>query len=460
MIPPPAGGVSLQRQAGGAVLAVLGLPAVALGLLARRDDLLLSTPLLLMLAVVLAVALIGGLRPALPAAIVGFLLLNFTFTEPYGTFEVHRFDQGLALVMYMASAVAVSVVVGIAARRHSVAVRAAAEAAELSALAGAGGADVGAVLERIRAAFGVPYAALVRTGTDEPQYSVGDRDPAAPSVRVAAKDGVELIVAGRALGPDDRRVLRGFASAAVAAAERGSLARQAAEAERLASIDQMRTLLLAGVGHDLRTPLSGIKAAVSSLRADDVAWTEAQRAELLDVIESSADRLDALVANLLASSRLNAGAVIVHPAPVEAEEIIGRAVAAVADSDRIFIDVPPGLPPALADIGLAERVIANLLDNALRHSGRGTYVHLIASARPNQVMISVVDSGPGITPAQRAALFRPFQRLGDRNTGGLGLGLSVAHGFTQAMGGTLEAAESPGGGLSMHVRIPAAGGQR
>jgi K+-sensing histidine kinase KdpD len=457
-IPPPAGGVSPRRQQVGAVVALCGLPAVALALIRHRDDVLLTTPVLLMLAVVLTVALVGGMRPALPAAVLGFLLLNFVFTEPYGTFEVHHFDQGLALVMYTATAVAVSVVVGVAARRHSAAVRAAAEAAALAAVAGAGGADVQAVLERIRAAFAMPYAALVVAGgRGAALIEAGCRNGAEPELRVRAGDGVDLLVAGRTLYADDRRVLRGFAQAAAASAERSRHARQAAEAERLASIDQLRTALLAGVGHDLRTPLSGIKAAVSSLRADDVQWTTSQRDELLDVVESSADRLDALVANLLATSRLDAGALSVDIAPVDVEEIVGRGVSGLGGNERVLIEIPAGLPPAATDLGLAERVIANLTDNALRHSGKGSNVLITASARAGQVTVSIVDTGPGVSAGGRAALFRPFQRLGDRSPGGLGLGLSVAHGFTEAMGGSLEPAETPGGGLTMHIRLPAAG---
>ncbi|HWH30729.1 MAG TPA: ATP-binding protein, partial [Mycobacteriales bacterium] len=310
------------------------------------------------------------------------------------------------------------------------------------------------VLDRIRAAFGVSYAALVDGRTpSRVLHESGSRDGATSHYRTKGSPGVDLVVAGRPLGADDRRVLEGFAHAAAASAERGRLAQQAAEAERLASIDQLRTALLAGVGHDLRSPLSGIKAAVTSLRAGDVTWSEADRAELLDVIETSADRLEALVANLLAASRLNAGALSVDLAAVDVEEIVGRGISALGDTGRIVIDIPEGLPPALADIGLAERVVANLADNALRHSGKGANVLITASSRGSEVTMSVVDNGHGVPAALRAELFRPFQRLGDRSPGGLGLGLSVARGFAEAMGGALEPDETPGGGLTMHIRL-------
>lgn len=438
-------------------MALVGLTVVTLALAGRRSDVLLSTPVLLMLAVVVAVAIIGGIRPALPAAIFGFLLLNFVFTEPYGTFDVHRLDQGLALAVYMATAVAVSVVVGIAARRHSQAVRATAEAAELSALAGARVGEregIADVLGRVRDVFGLSYAAVVEPSGSQWRVVEASGTPTGEAqLRLDVSDRRALQVAGRPLNADDRRVLTAFARAAVASLEGQELARQAAEATRLASIDQLRTTLLAGVGHDLRTPLAGIKAAVTSLRAEDVQWTDADRIELLDAVESSADRLDALVANLLAASRLDAGALSVNLAPVDVEEIIGRGISGIGDTQRIVIDVSEQLPFVLADVGLAERVVANLVDNALRHSGKGSNVLVTAVDRDRHVMLSVVDDGPGVPAAQRDALFTPYQRLGDRTIGGLGLGLSVAHGFTEAMGGTLEPAETPGGGLTMRVRL-------
>lgn len=460
-LPAPTSGVSPARQLAGAGLGLVGLPSVAAALAGHRDELVLSTPVLLMLSVVVAVAIVGGIRPALPAALAGFLLLNFVFTQPYGTFDVHRFDQGLALAVYMATAVAVSVVVGVAARRHSQAVRAAAEAAELSALTGARAgerAGIVDVLQRIRSVFGLNRVAVVEQAGDVWQVlaedglaAEGDTD-----LRVEVSETRAVDVSGRPLSPDDRRVLAAFAGAAVAALDREQLAEQAARADRLASIDEFRTTLLAGVGHDLRTPLAGIKAAVTSLRAEDVAWTDADRAELLDAVESSADRLDALVANLLAASRLDAGALSVSLSAVDVDEIIGRGIRGVAESTRVVVDVPEQLPLVRADVGLAERVVANLLDNALRHSGRGTNVLVSAACRGSDVVLSIADTGPGVPAHRRGEMFTPYQRLGDRATGGLGLGLSVAARFTEAMGGTLEPAETPGGGLTMRIRLPQA----
>lgn len=458
-LPASISGISRTRQLAGTAVALLGLPGVAGVLAGHRDEVLLSTPVLLTLSVVVAVAIIGGIRPALPAAVAGFLLLNFGFTEPYGSFDVHRFDQGLALAVYTATAVAVSVVVGQAARRQSEAVRAAAEAGELSRLAGTRVGQQGRLAEvllHVREVFALDYAAVVEGSGAEAAVveASGHHAAGTPELRLDVADGRALQVSGRVLHAGDRKVLAAFARAAVAALEGQELAQRAAQAARLESIDRLRANLLAGVGHDLRTPLAGIKAAVTSLRAEDVQWSDNERNELLGAVEDSADRLDALVANLLAASRLDAGALSVSLAAVDIEEIVGRAIRGMTDSERIVLDVPEQLPLVLADLGLAERVVANLVDNALRHSGRGTNVLVTAAERGEHVVLSVVDTGRGVPVHQHDALFSPYQRVGDGTPGGLGLGLSVARGFTEAMGGSLEPAATRGGGLTMNVRLP------
>jgi K+-sensing histidine kinase KdpD len=238
-------------------------------------------------------------------------------------------------------------------------------------------------------------------------------------------------------------VLGACAAGAPTALEGRRLVEQAEAAE---AVDRLRTALLQAVGHDLRTPLAGVKAAVSSLRAQDVSWTPEQTAELLATIAESAERLESLVANLLDASRLQAGALSVTLAPVGLDEVVARAVAELPERHRVEVDVPESLPPVRADAGLLERVVANIVDNSLRHDP-GT---VVVSGAPG--CLRVVDHGPGV--ADTAALFAPFQRLGDRTSGGLGLGLAVAKGFVEAMGGTVAPSESDGGGLTMTVSLP------
>jgi two-component system sensor histidine kinase KdpD len=275
---------------------------------------------------------------------------------------------------------------------------------------------------------------------------------------VAIGSQLRLIGRGPPQFAEDQRVLRAFADASETAYEARKLTDQARRARELATVDRQRTALLAAVGHDLRTPLAGIKAAVSSLRQPDIAWSDADREDLLATIEQSADRLDAVVANLLDASRLEAGALTVQARPVALDEVVAAAVLAVPRADeRVEIDVADHLPLVLADPGLLERVVANLVDNALRHGGDDGPVEVRAVAGDRSAKLLVVDHGRGVPPEQRERLFEPFQRGGDGPArSGAGLGLSVARGFAEAMGGALAADQSRGGGLTMRLRLPLA----
>ncbi|WP_040720547.1 sensor histidine kinase, partial [Nocardia veterana] len=250
------------------------------------------------------------------------------------------------------------------------------------------------------------------------------------------------------------------------------LAEQAQAAAGVMAADRLRRALLSAVSHDLRTPLAAAKAAVSSLRSEDVQFSPADTAELLETIEESTDQLTALVGNLLDSSRLAAGAVEPTLKQVYLEEVVNRAVVGVgmgtrgvrqAAMDRVKVEV--GDISVYADSGLLERVLANLIDNALRYSGPvassdaavpDTPVRVGAERDGDRVSITVVDYGPGVPTGLEDQMFEPFQRLGDRdNSTGVGLGLSVVRGFVDAMGGTVHAEPTPGGGLTMVVELPA-----
>jgi K+-sensing histidine kinase KdpD len=466
---PPAGlpvvsaGLSRRRQLVAVVVLLVGLPVVTATLVSQRDGLSYATPVLMVLVLVVAVALVGGLRVALAAAVLGGLVLNWFFTPPFGTFAVERSDQLLALVVYLGFAVAVSVIVDTAARRTAEATRARAEARELSSLAGATLAEARTLpdlLERVRTTFRMRQVSLLEQteGTWRPAATVGGGDPGPGEAELRVPAGPDVVLS--ALGPPlfaaDQRVLAAFAEAAGTALEGRRLAQQAQANAALEAADRMRTALLAAVGHDLRTPLASIKAAVSSLRQDDVTFDDDQRDELLATVELSADRLQALVANLLDASRLQAGAVSVQLQPTALEEVTGRVLLALApgDRERVTLDIPAELPDVLADPGLLERVLANLLDNALRHTPVGELA--IVRARPVDagVECAVVDHGPGVDPTQMTHLFAPFQRLSDRSPGGVGLGLAVARGFTEAMHGSLTPGATSGGGLTMRLSLP------
>ncbi len=461
-LPAVSAGLSQQRQLAALALLLLGLPVLTSVLVTHRDRVSYATPVLVVLILVVAVALVGGLRVALPAAVLGGLVLNWFFTPPFNTLAVERPDQLLALGVYLGLAIAVSVIVDLAARRTAEATRARAEARELSSLAGstlAGAQTLPDLLERVRAIFRMREVTLLEKldGQWSPAASVsgGEPEPGEVELRVHAGPGLVLSALGPPLFAEDKRVLASFAEAAATALEGRRLAQQAQTNAELEAADRMRTALLAAVGHDLRTPLAGIKAAVTSLRQGDVEFDDIQRDELLDTVETSADRLQALVANLLDASRLQAGALSAHAQPTGLEEIAGRVVLAlpVGQRERVVLDLPVELPDALADPGLLERVLANLLDNALRHTPAGQVATVRATADDQDIHCEIIDHGPGVDITQREHMFAPFQRLSDRTPGGVGLGLAVARGFTEAMHGTLSPADTAGSGLTMRLTL-------
>jgi two-component system sensor histidine kinase KdpD len=234
----------------------------------------------------------------------------------------------------------------------------------------------------------------------------------------------------------------------------GGLAGQAA---RVADADRDRAALLATVSHDLRTPLAAAKAAVGGLRAGDARLTTDDRADLLAAAEESLDRLAHLAASLLDVSRLQAGARAVFPRPAHVGEIVAAALEALGPQPKpVLADIPSGLPEVMADPAIAERVIVNLAGNALRYSPAAEPPLLTARAAGNRVELRVVDHGPGIPAADRSRVFQPFRRLGALgDSTGVGLGLAVARGLAETMGGTVEPEDTPGGGLTMVLTLPA-----
>ena len=261
--------------------------------------------------------------------------------------------------------------------------------------------------------------------------------------------------------PDDALALVVFVAVALLvssvvelAARRG---REAARAESLVEVDRTRTALLRAVGHDLRTPLAAAKAAVSTLRSD-LPLTPADRTELTEATEESLDRLTALVEDLLDMSRLEAGATAVDLRPVSVDEVVSGVLDELEEAgDAVGVDLPDGLPAVVADPGLLRRVLVNLLRNATRFSPPGLPPSLGADTVAGVVELYVVDRGPGIATGDRERVFAPFQRLGDTDsTAGVGLGLALARGLAEAMGGTLEPRDTVGGGLTMVLGLPAA----
>jgi two-component system, OmpR family, sensor histidine kinase KdpD len=450
-----------RRAVGWALGIALPVLATVLGVLGR-ELFALSTDVVLFFLATVVVALVGGLGPALLAAFAGATLLNFFLTPPLYTLTIAQRENVIMLVAMVLTAVLVALVVDRAARRAQQAAAAGAEAALLASFSRTvltRPEPLPRLLDRVREAFGMSTVAILerRDGRWVVSACSGPPDcgkPEQADVDVAVEPDVHLVARGRTLPAADRRLLEAVAGQALIALRNRQIADQAAEAKRRADAVELRSALLSAVGHDLRTPLTSIKAAAGSLRDGDIRLSPEDRSELAATIEESADRLTGLVNNLLDSSRLATGAVTPELRPVGYDEVAVLAMRGLDDAGRVALEIDEQLPEVLADPGLLERVIANVVDNALRH-GKGAPVVLRASAHAEVVQLRVVDSGPGVPTADADRLFAPFQRLGDRAHNGLGLGLSVARGFTEAMGGTLTAEDTPGGGLTVVISLPA-----
>jgi two-component system sensor histidine kinase KdpD len=457
---------------------MFGLPLLTYVLWLAGKHLSLASDLLLFLAAVIGVALVGGLWPALVAGLIGSLLLNYFFTPPVGTFTIAERENLLALVVFLLVAAAVSTVVDLAARRTRDAARASTDAQTLATVAGSvlrGARPLTALLERLRETFGLESVTLLERTPDAAPSPDRQRDPSAwrvvasvggppcvapaeGDVDVPVDDSISLVLCGKVIDAADQRIVEAFAAQAALALRQERLTEEAASARPLAEADRMRTALLAAVSHDLRTPLASAKAAVTSLRSAEVEFDPADREELLATADESLDRLGRLVANLLDMSRLQAGVLGLSLAPIGLEDAVSRALDELGEQARdVVVRLPAHLPAVRADPGLLERVLVNLVTNALQFSPEGQAPAVRASERDGVVDLRVVDRGPGIPREQWDQVFLPFQRLGDRdNHAGVGLGLALSRGLAEAMGGSVAPEDTPGGGLTMVLRLPVA----
>ncbi|KQO03735.1 hypothetical protein ASF21_05680 [Arthrobacter sp. Leaf234] len=522
--------VGRARVAAGCAIALVLPPLLELAVFSVGGS-LLAVDVLFQIAGVIAVALIGGLWPALLAALWSSIILNYTSTEPFGSLEISEAENVATVLIFIAVAVTVSLVVGLSARRSREAAMAQQEAALLGDLARGALAEEDTLqgfLRHVQAQFDADAVALFagagdggsaegrsvgggpadggagrggsagqghdqRTGMERRALAVrpgpegsaagepvrrqdrqdravrrtpaGPADPwpigAATAVEQVGDD-VSLALFGTTLSARERGLLRAFAGQLRALLQRQELLASTRTNRRLVEGNVMRTAILRSVSHDLRTPLAGIKLAVSSLRRADVTFSQEDEDELLATIEDYSDRLDALVNNLLDMSRISGDAVNPHLRPLRWTDVVGPALANVP-GDRVYVAIPPNLPAVDADPGLLERVVANIVENAVKYAP-GSAVEITASAGgTGRALVNgfpagelrVIDHGRGVSRGDVEAMFRPFQRLDDAPSGaGVGLGLAVAKGFTEVMGGMLDAEQTPGGGLTLVIRLP------
>jgi two-component system sensor histidine kinase KdpD len=455
-----------RRRALAWILAVVVPPLLTVVLANVRGTLTLPSDLLTFLLVVVVVAALGGFVPAFVCAISGFLLANWYFTPPYYEFTIAEGENLVALVIFLLVAGVVSVLVATASRRTADAARARAEAETLAAMSGTLSASddpLPQLVGQLQLAFDADAVAVLATDGDEGWEVLANTGGDAPTTPdeadvVIPLHGTEvLVLSGDALGADDREILRAFAGQVAIAVQQRELRADAERAAGLEEANELRTALLAAVSHDLRTPLSSIKAAVTSLLQRDVDFTPAATRELLETIDEGSDRLNHLVGNLLDMSRLQTGALQLVMRDVGLDEVVPVSVAGLVDAGRIDLDLDETLPRVRADAALLERAVANVVENALAWSPSDEHVRVEAVATEHRVELQVVDRGPGIPRARREDVFRPFQRLGDRSNGsGVGLGLAVARGFVEAMGGRMAVEDTPGGGVTMVISLEAA----
>jgi len=458
-LPRTGGALTVRRRLGGFGLALLGLPLLAWLLSGFRSSESLPSDVLAFQLLVVVVALIGGIWPAVTAAVLAGLLLDFFFVNPLYTVTIANPLHLLALVIFLVIAVLVSLVVDQAASRSRAAKRSAAEAETLATVAGSiirGENAVEALANRMREVFGMASVVVSYGGERLFEAGASTAPDAEKRTVVELGDDGSVVLTGRDLQASDRRILDAFVSQIEAALVQQQLRAEAQGIRPLEEADRLRTALLAAVGHDLRTPLSAATAAVSSLRSTDVSWSDRDRADLLQTAEESLDRLADLVNDLLDASRLQAGVLPISLSLVGLDEIVPLALDELrVPQARVRVDVAADLPEALCDAVLLQRVIVNLVANALRYSPVDAPLIISASSFGVRLELRVIDRGPGIPPAKLAEAFQPFQRLGDTdNTTGVGLGLALSNGFMEAMGGSLEAEDTPGGGLTMVVTLP------
>jgi two-component system sensor histidine kinase KdpD len=450
-----------RRIALGFSLAAVGLPLLTVVLKALGSHITLPSVLLLYLLLVVLVSAVGGLWPALVSAVAGDLLANWYFTPPVHTFTISQPQNLIALCVFLAVAAGFSGYVALAARRAVAGEQARAEADLF--LTFSGHTPVDALIERLRKALQLDGISLLenREGAWSVEAASGEHAPRSPESAIQTVEldrGRLLAISGRAVAAEEQRIFDAFVREISSSLAHEGFAAEAQTVGTLAAGNELRAALLSAVSHDLRTPLSAIKASVTSLLQHDVKWTSEARREFLQTIDEETDRLNALVGNLLDMSRLQAGALTVSAEPVGLEEVVPAALHSLgARASRVHSEVPETLPRVLADSGLLERALANLLDNALRHCPEETEVRVVADPTGDEYIdLRIVDHGPGVPESERERIFVPFQRLGDVSAGnGVGLGLAVARGFVEAMGGSIEGKETHGGGLTMIVRLRA-----
>jgi two-component system sensor histidine kinase KdpD len=397
---------------------------------------------------VLPVAILWGTTLAAIVSVASMLVFNWFFLPPYHSFNLQESQNWLALVVYLVIAFAVGALAARARVRRDDAEQRRAEShalaeAALELLRGRTlEEELGHLAALTAGVFGVEGARL----------ELGEQAPAEGENALPVEAGLRCVATlflDEEVAVDDavrRRFLPSLAAMLAVVAERSRLEGEALEAEALRRSDALKTALLRAVSHDLRSPLTAILASADALASPDLSLKADDRLALAETIRDEAARLDRVVGQLLDLSRLEAGAVEPHRELWPVDELVGQALTGLgADASRVRLEIGADTPPVEVDAAQVERVLANLIDNALHYSPSGSGVIVRAESGATELRLHVVDRGPGLPDEEREALFQPFRR-GSAGQLGSGLGLSIARGFAEANGGRLWAQDDPGGG--------------
>lgn len=464
-----------RRTAAWLVLA-LGGPVLFLALYVLRDQIGVPTSMLLGLTLVVAVGTIGGQMPGLVAAVTCSVAINVLVVPPYGRITVTEAENVIALIVFIVVGATVATLVDRIARRSAESAHARAEADSLTRAASALATEADplpSLLAEVRSSLRLGAVSLLHRNNDDDERwtlvaAAGDDPPTGPGAhaeRAVSADGAWLLVFDGDLDGDGVELLESLVSQLGVAVDALRLRQEAAAAEALIRAEELRSGILQAVSHDLRTPLAAIKAVVTSLLSPDMTFGPEDTHEFLTLVDEEVDRLDRVIGNLLDMSRLQSNTMRVLRMPTAVEDVLSAAVAGLdttlsddrSSHRRVEMRVPADLPLIDVDAALVERAVANVVANAIAVQPEGTAVVVDAGVVGNRVHVRVVDRGPGIRPADRVRVRAPFQRMGDRSTqAGVGLGLAIASGFTNAVGGRLDLDDTPGGGLTATFELPVA----
>lgn len=450
-------GLPTGRRLAGDLLVAIGLPLLTWLMVVVRPAVNLTTVLLLYLLANVAIAVVGGATASALGTVAATILIAVWLLP--GDDSLASDFEALALGGFLAAGLTASGLVAINDRMQSRADRYDAEAQLLVRLVDqpAAGDWVRVMLDQVLTTYRLTSVGLVHqapAGAWSAIAAVGDRaswPDGSGDITEPVGSQMRLVGNGPAIKQRDRRLLTSYAAGLARAVETERLAEAVAESREHLVASALRAALLTAIGHELRTPLAGVKAAVSSLRQDHVSWTPEQSAELLATIEESADRLDEVIANLIDMTRVRSS-IGVKLEPVALYEVVDLAVAS-SPAGGVEVSVSDTLPFVTADRGLLERVLVNLVANAIRYSPAGEPVQVTAVAERRAVHLSVRDHGPGVMAADQERMFEQFVQLGEHPTG-LGLGLAICRAFTDAIGATLIPSDTAGGGLTMTITLP------